>query len=109
MAGSGCRTYLDASSAGKSAEHTDTYHGHFARLVPGELVVEVFEFETVEPALAEEMTMTSSITPVEDGVRVEIRHEGLPGAVPRADNELGTWMALAHLAHLVEPAPSRQG
>ena len=29
--------------------HTDTYHGHFARLVPDEQVVEVLEFETADP------------------------------------------------------------
>lgn len=93
-------TYVGEGSAGKSAEHIDTYHGHFARLVPGELVVEVFGFETDEAALAREMTMTTTITPVDEGVRVEILHEGCPAPVPRADNELGTRMALANLARL---------
>ncbi len=29
-------TYDAPGSTGKSAPHTDTYHGHFARLVPDE-------------------------------------------------------------------------
>ncbi|GHB39451.1 hypothetical protein GCM10010377_32800 [Streptomyces viridiviolaceus] len=39
-------TYDLPTGPGKSAPHTDTYHGHFARLVPGERVVEVLEFGT---------------------------------------------------------------
>src|SRR4051794_27311072 len=37
-------TYDAPSGTGKSAAHTDTYHGHFVKLVPDEQVVEVFEF-----------------------------------------------------------------
>lgn len=95
-------TYDSGSEAGKSDAHTDTYSGHFARLVPDELVVEVMEFETDDPALRGEMTMTTRITPTEGGVLVEIEHAGLPDAVPPADNETGTRMALDRLAALVE-------
>jgi hypothetical protein len=70
-------TYSAAEQQGKSTRHTDTYHGHFARLVPGELVVEVSEFETIE-------------------------HDGIPDALSPADNEAGTRMALANLQALVE-------
>ncbi|WP_375481257.1 hypothetical protein [uncultured Mycobacterium sp.] len=45
--------YDTPTRAGKSAAHTDTYHGHFAELVPEQRVVEVFEFETTDPRLAE--------------------------------------------------------
>ena len=33
-------TYVDTSSPGKSAAHTDTYHGRFVNLVPNELIVD---------------------------------------------------------------------
>jgi hypothetical protein len=33
-------SYQDPGRTGKSAAHTDTYHGHFAKLVPNEQVVE---------------------------------------------------------------------
>ncbi len=39
------------TGTGKSAEPTDTHHGHFAKLVPDEQVVEVVEFETADPGL----------------------------------------------------------
>jgi uncharacterized protein YndB with AHSA1/START domain len=81
-------TYDAAGGTGKSAPHTDTYHGHFVKLVPNEEVVEVFEFETSEPGLYGVMTMTTTLTDA-DGV-------------PATDNETGTRMALANLAELVE-------
>ena len=95
-------TYNDPAAAGKSGGHTDTYHGHFVRLVPDQEVVEISEFETDDPALAGEMTMTTSLRPVPGGTEVTIEHQGLPDAVPAADNELGTRMALAKLAALLE-------
>jgi uncharacterized protein YndB with AHSA1/START domain len=95
-------TYDGAGAAGKSAAHTDTYHGRFATLVPDERVVEVFEFETADPALRGTMTMTTTLTDAGGGTDVLIVHEGLPAGVSAADNELGTRMALANLARLVE-------
>ncbi|MFI2205067.1 SRPBCC domain-containing protein [Streptomyces sp. NPDC020192] len=94
-------TYDDASASGKSGGHADTYHGHFARLVPDALVVEVFAFETDDDAVRGTMTMTTTLTPAGDGTDVEILHEGIPDEIPREDNELGTRMALDNLARLV--------
>jgi uncharacterized protein YndB with AHSA1/START domain len=101
-------TYDAPAGTGKSAPHTDTYHGHFRRLVPDEQVVEVFEFETADPALGGTMTMTTTLTDAGGGTDVVIVHEGIPDAVPAADNETGTRMALANLARLVE-ADERSG
>jgi len=95
-------TYDAPDRTGKSAPHTDTYHGHFVRLVPDEQVVEVFEFETADPALAGTMTITTTLTDAGGGTDVLIVHEGIPDIVPAADNETGTRMALANLAKLVE-------
>lgn len=41
---------------------TDTHHGSFAKLVPNEQVVEVVEFETTDPGLRGEMTITITLT-----------------------------------------------
>src|SRR5712691_9885858 len=49
-------TYDEATGTGKTAAHTDTYHGHFLKVVPNERVVEVIEFETTDPGLWGEMT-----------------------------------------------------
>jgi uncharacterized protein YndB with AHSA1/START domain len=87
---------------GKTTAHTDTYRGHFAKLVRNEQVVEVVEFETVDPELRGEMTITTTLADAGGGTDVLIVHEGIPSGVPAADNEIGTRMALANLAALVE-------
>jgi uncharacterized protein YndB with AHSA1/START domain len=102
-------TYDTPGAVGKSTAQTDTYHGRFVRLVPGELVVEVLEFEAAAPELAGEMTMTTTLRAVGVGTDVEVRHDGLPDAVPSADNETGTRMALAKLAALVEAGRRTDG
>lgn len=96
-------TYEGQSGTGKSDSHTDTYRGHFAKLVPDERVVEVLAFETEDPGLRGTMTMTTTLTDADGGgTDVLVVHEGLPDSVPAADNETGTRMALANLARLVE-------
>jgi uncharacterized protein YndB with AHSA1/START domain len=95
-------TYDAPTGTGKSASRTDTYRGHFVKLVPDEKVVEVFEFETADPDLRGEMTMTTTLTDADGGTDVLVVHEGVPDKVPPADNETGTRMALAKLAKLTE-------
>jgi uncharacterized protein YndB with AHSA1/START domain len=95
-------TYDSPTAAGKSSSHTDTYHGHFAKLVPDEQVVEVVEFETSDPSLAGEMTMTTTLVDSGGGTDVVMLHERVPGGVPAADNEAGMRSALENLARLVE-------
>ena len=99
--------YDAPGAAGKSAAHTDTYHGHFARLVPDEQVVEVLEFETADPDLSGEMTITTTLTDVDGLTEVLVVHEGVPRGVSATDNEMGTRMALENLAALVEPSDRR--
>jgi uncharacterized protein YndB with AHSA1/START domain len=99
-------TYDAPTGSGKSAAHTDTYHGRFVKLVPGEQVVEVLEFETADPGLRGEMTITTTLTEAGGGTDVVVRHEGIPDQVPGADNETGTRMALTNLAGLLERGPS---
>jgi uncharacterized protein YndB with AHSA1/START domain len=94
-------------ASGKSMPRTDTYHGHFARLIPGQQVVEVLEFETADPALRGAMTMTTTLTDADGGTDVLVVHDGIPASVPPADNEAGTRMALANLAALVEAGSAR--
>jgi uncharacterized protein YndB with AHSA1/START domain len=99
-------TYDAPTGTGKTAAHTDTYHGQFVKLVPNEQVVEVFEFETTDPTLLGEMTITTTLADADGGTDVELVHEGIPSGVPPGDNETGTRMALANLADLVESGES---
>lgn len=104
-------TYDAPDASGKSEARTDTYHGRFVRLVPGEEVVEEFEFETGEARFHGVMRMTTTLTDTgagadgRGGTEVLVVHEGIPDGVPAADNETGTRMALANLAALVETDP----
>jgi uncharacterized protein YndB with AHSA1/START domain len=95
-------TYDAPDRRGKTRGRTDTYHGRFAALVPDELLVEVDEFETADPALQGEMTITIRLRDADGGTELEAVHDGLPSGVRPADNELGWQESLARLAAQVE-------
>src|SRR6266851_4957111 len=95
-------TYDAPTGTGKTTARTDTYRGRFVKLVPNERVVVVDEFETADPALRGEMTITITLTDVDGGTQVVGVHDGLPSGVSVADNEAGWRMALGRLAALVE-------
>ena len=95
-------TYEAPTGTGKTTAQTDTYHGRFVRLVPNEQVVEVVEFETSDPTLQGEMTITITLTDADSGTDLLAVHDGLPPGLSPADNEAGWRMSLAKLAALVE-------
>ena len=95
-------TYDGPTGTGKTSAHTDTYHGRFVKLVPNEQVVEVVEFETSNPAMRGEMTITITLVEAGGGTDVLAAHDGLPRGVSPADNEAGWRSSLAKLAALVE-------
>ncbi|HMJ51236.1 MAG TPA: SRPBCC family protein [Polyangiaceae bacterium] len=95
-------TYDAPTSTGKTTAQTDTYHGHFVKLVKDEQVVEVVEFETTDPALQGEMTITIALADADGGTDLTAVHDRLPPGVPAADNETGWRLSLAKLAALVE-------
>jgi uncharacterized protein YndB with AHSA1/START domain len=95
-------TYDEQTAAGKTSAHTDTYHGRFVELVPNERVVEVVEFETADPRLRGEMTITITLADAGGGTDLLAVHEGLPPGLRTEDNEAGWRSSLAKLAALVE-------
>jgi len=95
-------TYDAPTGTGKTTAHTDTYHGRFVKLVPNEQIVEVDAFETQDPALRGEMTITITLTEADGHTDLLAVHDRLPPGVSPADNETGWRMALAKLAALVE-------
>lgn len=97
-------TYDDPTATGKTAGATDTFHGRFTDLVPGRRVVQVVEFETDDPDVSGEMTITYELADAGAGTRVVGRHEGLPAGVDPADNEAGWRDSLGKLARLAEEA-----
>jgi uncharacterized protein YndB with AHSA1/START domain len=97
-------TYDDPTSEGKSGGHTDTYHGHFERLVPDMQVVEVITFETEDPQMQGAMTVTTTLADDGGATLVSVSFENLPAGIAPADNRVGTEMALGRLAALVQSA-----
>jgi uncharacterized protein YndB with AHSA1/START domain len=95
-------TYDTPTGTGKTTAHTDTYHGRFVKLVPDEQVIEAIEFETTNPALQGEMTITTTLTDADGGTDLDAVHEGLPPGVRAEDNEAGWRSSLEKLAALVE-------
>jgi ketosteroid isomerase-like protein len=76
--------------------------------VANEQVVEVDEFETSDPAMQGEMTITITLTDSNGGTDLVAMHDGLPPGVSPGDNETGWRMALAKLAALVEAGYAEQ-
>jgi uncharacterized protein YndB with AHSA1/START domain len=96
-------TYDAPTDAGKTDAQTDTFHGRFVRLVRDEEVVQVVEFETDDPGLQGEMTITYVLAEAPDGgTDLTGVHEDLPAGVRPEDNELGWSLSIAKLARLVE-------
>lgn len=95
-------TYQAPTGTGKTSAQTDTYHGRFIRLVPDTEVVQAIEFETADPALRGEMTITFTLADTGDGTDLTGVHENLPPGVAPEDNELGWTMSLDKLARLAE-------
>ncbi len=95
-------TYDLPTTAGKTTSQTDSFHGRFAELVPDTKVVQIVEFETEDPAMLGEMTITYTLADAADGTHLAGLHENLPPGLDPADNELGWSMSLGKLAALVE-------
>jgi uncharacterized protein (TIGR02246 family) len=99
-------SYDEPTAAGKTTAHTDTFHGRFVKLVPGEQVVQLTEFETDDPTMQGEMTVTFTLADAGAGTDVTGVHDGLPPGLSNADNETGWRMSLAKLAAFVEAGMS---
>ena len=95
-------TYDAPTGTGKTSAQTDTYHGRFVRLVPDQEVEEVVEFETADPGMQGEQTITISLVDAAGGTDVVAVHDRLPPGLSPADNEAGWRSSLGKLGALVE-------
>jgi uncharacterized protein YndB with AHSA1/START domain len=95
-------TYDAPTTAGKTDDRTDTFEGRFVELDPGRRVVQVVEFETDDPSIQGEMTITYALRAADGGTELVGLHENLPPGVSPEDNELGWSMSFDKLASLVE-------
>jgi len=95
-------TYDRPTTSGKTDPQTDSFHGRFVKLVPDEEVVQAVEFESDDPEMAGEMTITYLLADADGGTELIGIHENLPPGVSPEDNELGWRMSMDKLARLVE-------
>ncbi|AHG02023.1 hypothetical protein HALLA_01605 (plasmid) [Halostagnicola larsenii XH-48] len=86
------------------AEYGSTFGGTYLELVPGERIVYTDEFETDDPEMAGETTVTVTFESVSEGTEVIVRHEGFPEAVPPSDANEGWIDSLENLADIVQEA-----
>ena len=71
-------------------------------LSPTSALLKVDEFETTDPALRGEMTITTTLSDSDGGADLLAVHDGLPEGLSLSDNEAGWKSSLARLATLVE-------
>lgn len=90
--------YDDTSIAGKSGDNADVVEGRFVDLVPGERVVQQFEFTAEDPAFAGTMIMTWSLAAVPGGTEVTITCDNVPDGISKQDHADGMGSSLANLA-----------
>ncbi|WP_220135092.1 hypothetical protein [Nocardia gipuzkoensis] len=64
----------------------------------------ILEFETGEPASADEQTITYTPPAAETGGDADAVHDGLPDAIASEDNEPGLRISPAGLAAMAEAA-----
>jgi uncharacterized protein YndB with AHSA1/START domain len=100
-------TYDKPTGIGKTTAHTDTYHGHFVKLIPNEQVVEVMEFKTADAAMRGEMMVTFTLIDKGEGTDVLAVHDNLPPGISPVDNETGWRMSLDKLAAFVEAGQNK--
>jgi uncharacterized protein YndB with AHSA1/START domain len=95
--------YDDSNETGKSRDNEDSFHGRFVKLIPDREVVQVIEFDSDDPDITGEMTISYSLSEAPaGGTNLVGIHENLPPGVSVEANEVGWQMSIDKLARLVE-------
>jgi uncharacterized protein YndB with AHSA1/START domain len=88
----------EPEALGKTAVREDRTRVRFTALEPGRRVVWAVLFDTEDPSLQAEMTITVTLKPAEGGTRVTMLSENLPPGLKPADNKEGSRQSLEKLA-----------
>ncbi|MDJ1434696.1 SRPBCC family protein [Halostagnicola sp. A-GB9-2] len=88
------------------ADFEQSFGGTYVELSRGERIVHTDEFESDEPEMAGEMTVTVTFEAVADGTEVTVRQENIPEAIPPSDANEGWNDSLETLADLVTAGSS---
>jgi 8-oxo-dGTP diphosphatase len=97
-------TYEDAAGApGKTDADSDVSEVRISRVVPGEFVEQLVDFESDDPAFRGTMRMTWRVRPSVDGTVVEFEARDVPSGIRARDHAEGLTSSLANLAAHLEP------
>ena len=88
--------------ADELADFEQSFGGTYRELSRGERIVYTDAFESDEPTMAGEMTVTITFVEVPDGTEVTVHQEGIPEAIPPSDANAGWTDSLGTLAEIVE-------
>lgn len=83
---------------GKTTANEDRVHVRFVDLQPPRRIVQAVTFDTEDPTLKGEMTMTVTLIPSDEGTRVALDFENLPPGLRPEDNDEGARLSLEQLA-----------
>ncbi|RFB95776.1 ATPase [Rhizobium leguminosarum bv. trifolii] len=91
----------EASQPGKTSDKTDRFEGRFARLVPDERIVWATVFDSDNESFSGEMTVSTTLAPVDGGTAVTMVCDNVPSGIRLEDNEEGCRSTLGNLAAFV--------
>lgn len=94
-------TYESGIGSGKTSDRTDVSAGRFIELIAGRRIKQTVEFESKDPTLAGEMTMTWSFDAAPGGVNVSIVADNVPSGISKAQHDDGLRSSLENLASFV--------
>jgi uncharacterized protein YndB with AHSA1/START domain len=91
-----------ANAVGKTTDQSDVTSGRFVELKPGRRITQSVLFDSGEPALAGEMTITWAFQPAPGGTQVTVTAANVPPGISKADHDAGLRSSLDNLAHFFE-------
>ena len=87
---------------GKTSDMEDRVNVQFLELARPRKIVEVVSFDTTDPGLVGEMTMTATFEKISGGTEVTLVFKNLPPGLRAEDNEAGARLSLEQLARHFE-------
>jgi uncharacterized protein YndB with AHSA1/START domain len=94
-------TYDDEAVTGKSGGNTDMVEVRFVSVEEPHRLVEEADFVSDDPLFAGTMTMTWSLTPVDDGTMVTITATDVPEGISSEDHQTAFASTLENLGRYV--------
>ena len=87
---------------GKTTDKADVFEGRFLELLPDARIVEQVSFDSDDAAFDGAMTITTTFTAKEGGVRVDVAISDVPQGISPQDHQAGMDSSLANLAAFLE-------